>query len=156
MVMKVSAEAQEFQCTPCMYFEQRKQEELLLATVGGLNPDEILQTIARAAPWFIVLRQATDAQKLSALGKLKRRLDFTSSAVELANGLAQKDQMAALLLLQNLATGRDDSLTNQAMEAFVASKCPSVKYKELFFQSSGVPSTRQGGISPSSVEIPTK
>ena len=62
-----SANQADFQCHPCGLFTKRQVEAKLLAAVGGPSPDDILKTIARTAPWFLVLRQASDEEKLNAL-----------------------------------------------------------------------------------------
>ena len=92
-----------FLCMPCVFYLKRRAEEQLLATVGGPSPADVLKIIAKSAPWYLTIRQASDEEKLNALTKLKRRLDFTSTSRELANGLANYDPMSALLL-QNLAS----------------------------------------------------
>ena len=125
-----------FLCMPCVIYNKRREEEQLLAAVGGPSPTDVLKTIAKSAPWYLTIRQASDEEKLNALTKLKRRLDFTSTSRELANGLANYDPMSALLL-QNLASSGSNPICMQAMDAFVASKCPSVKYKDLLLPERG-------------------
>ena len=68
--------------------------------------------------------------------KVKRRLDFTATAQELANNLSSADTMAALMM-QNLTAGSSNPLAQKAMDAYVSSKCPSIKYKQLFLPEHG-------------------
>ena len=67
-----SGDTQEFQCRPCLIAEKRAREAALMSSVAGPSPQEILQTVAATAPWFLVLRQASDDDKMAALIKVKR------------------------------------------------------------------------------------
>ena len=109
----------------------------MIASVGGPTPDEILKTVARTAPWFLVLRRASDSELLTALNKMKRRADFASAAQELAEGLGAQGAMMPALLLQNLSTGAADPLCRKALDHYVVSKCPSIKYKQLLLVEHG-------------------
>jgi hypothetical protein len=96
--------------------------------------------VAKSCPWFLTLAAATHDAKLSAHFKIKRRLDFTSSSREIADSLANNDATASLLM-QNCAQASAHpamkATMDRAMEAFVASKCPALKYKELLLPELG-------------------
>ena len=125
-----------FRCNPCWHAEKRQKQEALLKAVGGSTPTDILRSVAATAPWFLVLKQASSDELLTALMKVKRRMDFTSTAQELADSLAANDAMAAVLV-HTAAISSAESLTRKAMDAFVSSKCPSIKYKDLLLPSRG-------------------
>ena len=69
-------------------------------------------------------------KKLSALVKLKRKIDFTTPEREIAGNLANGDPLAAFLMCQ-VADKSPSESTRKTMEAYVATKIPSLKYKEL-------------------------
>ena len=98
-----------FQCRPCSFYEKRLRDEALFAAVRGPSPTDILKTVAQTAPWFLVLRRASPEQQLSGLNKLKRRTDFSATAHELAEGLASKEVLPALLL-QSMSANQGDPL----------------------------------------------
>ena len=125
-----STTSEDFLCRPCITFEKRQLDEQLLASVGGPSPNEILKSIANARPWYMTIRRASPEQLLTALSKLKRRTTFASTANELAEGLASKEVVPALLL-QSLSSHSADPLCHRALESYVTSKCPSIKYKHL-------------------------
>jgi hypothetical protein len=131
-----SASAADFICRPCLTYEKRKREEAMIASVGGPTPTEILQTIAASAPWYLTVRQASPEAMLTALNKLKRRTDFSATANELADGLASREVLPALLL-QSLSKDKADPLCQKALESYVTSKCPSIKYKQLLLAEFG-------------------
>ena len=81
-----SATTPDVQCRPCLIAEKRIQEAALMSAVAGPSPQEILQTVAATAPWFLVLRRTTDEDKTAALIKVKTKLDFNSTAQELGPG----------------------------------------------------------------------
>lgn len=135
-LVATNSTTEEFQCRPCVIFIKRKQDEELVRAVGGPNPMEVLKTVANTAPWFIVLQRATPKQKLQALNKLKRRTDFSSTAMELADGLAARDVMPAMLLQQVSGTS-PNPLAQEALETYVTSKCPSIKFKQLLLAEYG-------------------
>ena len=120
----------EFHCRPCAIFVKRLLDEQLIDTVGGMEPRDVLKTVARSSPWFLTLRRAEPDMLLTALNKLKRRTDFNATSTELANGLAARDALPALLL-QSFSSGSADPLCQRALETYVTSKCPSIKYKQL-------------------------
>ena len=120
----------ELHCNLCIQFEKRSQEDKLISVVGGPSPAEILSTIAFGMPWFLVLAQASNEEKLSALVKLKRKIDFTTPEREIAGNLANGDPLAAFLMVQ-VADKSPSEATKKTMEAYMATKVPSLKYKEL-------------------------
>ena len=65
-----SSDTPAFLCMPCVFFNKRREEEQLLAAVGGPSPADVLKTIAKSAPWYLTIRQASDEEKLNALTKL--------------------------------------------------------------------------------------
>ena len=131
-----SASPAGFHCRPCALFVKRLQDEQLINTVGGMEPREILKTVAHTAPWFLTLRRAEPDKLLSALNKLKRRTDFNATSTELANGLAARDALPALLL-HSFSSGSSDPLCQRALETYVTSKCPSIKFKTLLLAEYG-------------------
>ena len=89
--------------------------------MGGPTPLEVMKTVASSAPWFIVLQCATAEEKQTALNKLKRRTDFSATATELADGLASREVLPALLL-QSMSSGPSNPLAQRALETYVTSK----------------------------------
>ena len=85
-----SSDTPEYQCRPCSITEKRAREAALMSSVAGPSPQEILQTVAATAPWFLVLRQASDDDKMAALIKVKRKLDFNATAQEDLSALVQR------------------------------------------------------------------
>ena len=65
-----SASSDAFHCRPRAIFVKRAQDEQLIDTVGGMQPRDILKTVAQTAPWFLTLRRAEPDKLLSALNKL--------------------------------------------------------------------------------------
>ena len=107
-----------FKCSLCAEHENRAQEDKLLSIVGGPSPEQLLYTVAKAHTWFLTLAQASNDDKLAALIKLKRRLDFTTSERELAEGLSKHDAVAAFLVTQTNIAGASES-TRKTMEALL-------------------------------------
>ena len=103
--------------------------------VGGPSPTDLLRQVAQSAPWFLVLARATPEEKLTALGKLKRQLDHTSDDQELVHGVANHDPIAAFLLQQR-GLGAS-SANNKAVEVYVHSKVPTIKFKDLLLPPRG-------------------
>ena len=132
-----STNAAQLLCNLCIVHERQKQEDLLIQTVGGPTPTDLLRSIAASRSWFLVLSRATPEAKLSALGKLKRQIDFTTTERELANGLAAKDPMTALFMtgLNNAATAHETC--TRAMEVYVNARVPTIKYKTLLLPPTG-------------------
>ena len=126
----------DFLCRPCLLHQQRQRDEALLQAVGGPAPVEILKTIAASNARYLAIRRASPDEMLTALNKLKRRTDFSSTANELAAGLASKEVLPALLL-QTMAKEKADPLCQRALESYVTSKCPSIKYKYLLLPELG-------------------
>ena len=131
-----SASSDAFHCRPCAIFVKRALDEQLIDSVGGMQPRDILKTVAQTAPWFLTLRRAEPDKLLSALNKLKRRTDFNATSTELANGLAARDALPALLL-HSFSSGSSDPLCQRALETYVTSKCPSIKFKTLLLAEHG-------------------
>ena len=125
-----------WECRPCSIYIKRKNDEELVRAVGGPTPLEVLKSVAATAPWFIILQRASAEEKLTALNRLKRRTDFQATAAELADGLASRDVMPALLL-QQMAGSSANPLAQKALETYVTAKCPSVKYKQLLLAEFG-------------------
>ena len=125
-----------WECRPCTIHIKRKNDEELVRAVGGPTPLEVLKSVAATAPWFIILQRASAEEKLSALNRLKRRTDFQATATELADGLASRDVMPALLL-QHMAGSNTNPLAQRALETYVTAKCPSVKYKQVLLAEFG-------------------
>ena len=136
LMMSADASSADFVCRPCMLHQQRQRDEALLQTVGGPGPVEILKTIAASNAWYLAIRRASPEEMLTALNRLKRRTDFSSTANELAAGLASKEVLPALLL-QTMAKEKADPLCQRALESYVTSKCPSIKYKYLLLPELG-------------------
>ena len=123
----------EFQCALCAVHQRQLEEDQLVLAVGGPSPTDLLRTIADESKWFLVLSRATADEKLSALGKLKRQMDHTSAEHELAQGVASHDPIAAFLLQQ-----KGESITaSKAMEVYVHSKVPTIKFKDLLLPPRG-------------------
>ena len=125
-----------FRCNPCLHADKHQKQGALLKAVGGSSPTDILRSVAATAPWFLVLKQASNDELLTALMKVKRRMDFTSTAQELADSLAANDAKAAVLV-HTAAISSAESLTRKAMNACVSSKCPSMKCRDLLLPSRG-------------------
>ena len=126
----------DFVCRPCLLHQKRQRDEALLQAVGGPAPVEILKTIAASNAWYLAIRRASPDEMLTALNKLKRRTDFSATASDLAAGLASKEVLPALLL-QSMAKEKADPLCQRALESYVTSKCPSIKYKYLLLPELG-------------------
>ena len=111
----------ELHCNLCIQHEKRSQEDKLISVVGGPSPAEILSTIALGMPWFLVLAQASNEEKLSALVKLKRKIDSATPEREIAGNLANGDPLAAFLMCQ-VADKSPSQSTKKTMDAYVATK----------------------------------
>ena len=130
-----STQAAEFLCLLCSVHLRQVEEDLLVQQVGGPSPTDLLRQVAQSAPWFLVLARATPEEKLTALGKLKRQLDHTPNDQELVNGVANHDPIAAFLLQQR-GLGASPA-NNKAVEVYVHSKVPTIKFKDLLLPPRG-------------------
>ena len=108
----------------------------MIKSVGGPSPADILRCVSDNAPWYITLARASAEDRLAAHFKVKRRLDFTSSAKELSDSLALQDPMAAIVL-STVSAAHNNPLCAKAVDAFVNAKCPAIKYKQLLLPEHG-------------------
>ena len=49
-----------FKCRPCIITTKRAQEAELMSAVAGPSPTEVLTTVANTAPWFLIIKRASD------------------------------------------------------------------------------------------------
>ena len=125
--------ADAFLCLLCQAHQRQQEEDQLVRAVGGPSPTDLLRMVASTAPWFLTVSRATPEAKLSALGKLKRQMDHTTTEQELASGVASHDPIAAFLLQQK----GDSATTTKAMEVYVNAKVPTIKFKDLLLPPRG-------------------
>ena len=70
-----SADAPTLRCNLCIVHERQVQEELLVRTVGGPTPTDLLRPIANSHKWFLTLSRATPERTI-----------FCSSQAQAADG----------------------------------------------------------------------
>ena len=126
----------QFVCTLCHIHAQQAAEDEMLRSVGGPSPEDVLRCVAAHAPWYLVIARATPDEKLAAHYKVKRQVDFTSSARELADSMAHDNPMAAIIM-STMGQPGASVLATKAMDAFVTAKCPTIKYKSLLLPEKG-------------------
>ena len=131
-----SVSTPQFVCALCTVHAQHAAEDEMIRSVGGPSPEDILRCVAAHAPWYMVIAKATPDEKLAAHYKVKRQVDFTSSARELADSMAHDNPMAAIIMTTMSQPGAS-SLATKAMDAFVTAKCPTIKYKALLLPERG-------------------
>ena len=123
-------------CNLCLIYERQQAQDLLVKTVGGPTPTQLLQMLADSKAWYLVLAQATPEEKLSAHMRLKRRMDFTTTEQELSQSLSLHDPIAAFVV-DRLGNQDSNSVGAKTLEAFVTQKVPSIKYKQLLLPEFG-------------------
>ena len=96
-VQSGSSDAETFLCLLCQAHQRQQEEDQLVRAVGGPSPTDLLRMVASTAPWFLTLSRATPEAKLSALGKLKRQMDHTTTEQELASGVASRSCRGVLV-----------------------------------------------------------
>ena len=82
-----------FTCNICVASNRRAERDRLLRLVGGPSPEELLNTIADNAPWHLVLKAAAPEELMTASTKVKRKLDYSTTSMELADSLAMRDPL---------------------------------------------------------------
>ena len=123
-----------FICNICVASNRHAERDRLLRLVGGPSPEELLDTIAGKAPSHLVLKAAAPEELMTALTKVKRKLDYSTTSKELADSLAMRDPLAVVVAAMHK---EDNPLTTKTMEAYVAAKAPSIKFKQLLLPPSG-------------------
>ena len=93
-----STDPQMLHCNLCLTHEQQELEDQLIREVGGPSPEDLLRVISSKMPWFLDLSKASPEAKLTALAKLKRQMDHTSTDRELGLGLASGDPLAVYFM----------------------------------------------------------
>ena len=93
-----STDPQQLHCNLCLTHEQQELEDQLIREVGGPSPEDLLRVISSKMPWFLELSKASAEAKLTALAKLKRQMDHTSTDRELGLGLASGDPLAVYFM----------------------------------------------------------